>query len=268
MNDVSYYAGIDVSKPFLDLHLIPSEESTRFSNDAEGQRKLIHLLQKNHVLLVVLEATGGYERAAVGAMVAAGLRVHLAQPQIVRAFALSLKIRAKNDTIDSAICARYARDRDHELSVIESIDPTQQMLQALLVRRSQLVEMSTMEQNRVQQISDKQVLQCIKRLLKFLVRQIQRVEQKMDQLIQLDPTLHAKSQTLQKTKGLGPQTTRVLLACLPPSWVPSDSMPWSAWRLMRMIQVITVAGDTSPGDERSYATACTWRACPPSTRIR
>jgi transposase len=215
MNTTSYYAGIDVSKDYLDLHLLPSEHAERFANDAAGHRQLIGLLQKHRVHLIVLEATGGYERAAVAAMVAAGLRVHVAQPQIIRAFAVSMKIRAKNDDLDSGVCARYAQDRAKELSVIASIDPTQQTLQALLVRRSQLVEMSTMKQNRLQQVADKQTLQSIRRSLKFLQKQIQRAEKQMDQIIRQDQKLREKSKTLQETKGVGPQTTRVLLACLP-----------------------------------------------------
>lgn len=215
MNTTSYYAGIDVAKAHLDLHLLPSKHAERFSNDAAGHRKLIGVLQKHRVHRVVLEATGGYERAAVWAMVAAGLPVHVAQPQVIRAFAKSLKIRAKNDDIDGAVNARYAQDRVKDLTVIESIDPTQQALQALVVRRSQLVEMQTMEQNRLQQVSDKQTLKSIKRSLKFLEKQIQLVEKQMDDIIQHDEKLREKSKTLQQTKGVGPQTTRVLLACLP-----------------------------------------------------
>jgi transposase len=215
MNTTSYYAGIDVSKAFLDLHLLPSEHAERFANDAAGHRKLIGVLRKHRVDLIVLEATGGYERAAVSAMVQAGLPVHVAQPQVIRAFAKSLKIRAKSDDIDSSVNARYAQDRVKDLTVIKSIDPTQQELQALVVRRSQLVEMQTMEQNRLQQVSDKQSLKSIKRSLKFLQKQIQQVEKRMDDIIQQDEKLREKSKTLQKTKGVGPQTTRVLLACLP-----------------------------------------------------
>jgi len=238
MNRTSYYAGIDVSKDYLDLHLLPSEQAERFTNDAAGHHKLIGVLQKHRVHLIVLEATGGYERAAVSAMVQAGLRVHVAQPQIIRAFAVSMKIRAKNDDIDSFVCARYAQDRDKQLPVITSIDPTQQTLQALLVRRSQLVEMSTMEQNRLQQVSDQQALQSVKRSLKFLQKQIQRAEKQMDQLIQQDQKLREKSKTLQETKGVGPQTTRVLLACLP------ELGSTSSKRLNALVGVAPYAADS------------------------
>jgi transposase len=215
MNTESYYAGIDVAKKHLDLHLLPSEHAERFTNDAAGHRKLIDVLQKHCVKLTVLEATGAYERAVVSAMVTASVPVHVAQPQVVRAFARSLKIRVKTDPIDGYVNARYAQDRFKDLAVIKAIDPTQQELQALLVRRSQLVEMQTMEQNRLQQVSNKQTLKSIKRSLKFFEKQIKDVEKQMDQIIGRDEKLREKSEKLQESKGVGPQTTRVLLACLP-----------------------------------------------------
>lgn len=215
MNTASYYAGIDVSKRHLDLHLLPSGHEQRFTNNAAGQHKLISVLQKHRVQLTVLEATGGYERPAVSAMVAASVPVHVAQPQVIRAFARSLKIRAENDPIDGYVNARYAQDRCNDLAVIKSIDPTQQELAALVVRRSQLVEMQTMEQNRLQQVSDKQTIKSIKRSLKFFQKQLKDLEKQMDQISGRDEKLREKSAKLQKTKGVGPQTTRVLLACLP-----------------------------------------------------
>jgi len=213
--NTSYCAGIDVSKPYLDVHLLPSNQAHRFPNSSAGHRELVKLLQKHQVCLVVLEATGGYERAAVVALVNAGLRVHVAQPQIVRAFALSLKLRAKNDKIDASICARYAQDRGQELRVIQKIDPTLESLQALVVRRDQLVEMQTMEQNRLQQASDKEELKSIKRLLRSIQKEVARIETAIDAKIQADQNLCAKAEKLRETKGVGPQTTRVILACLP-----------------------------------------------------
>jgi transposase len=213
--NISYCAGIDVSKPYLDVHLLPSNQAQRIPNSSAGHRELVKLLQKHQACLIVLEATGGYEHAAVVALVNAGLGVHVAQPQIVRAFALSLKLRAKNDKIDASICARYAQDRGQELRVIQKIDPTLESLQALVVRRDQLVEMQTMEQNRLQQASDKEEHKSIKRSLRFLEREITRIEKMIDAKIQADQGLRAKAGKLRETKGVGPQTTRVILACLP-----------------------------------------------------
>jgi transposase len=209
------FAGIDVCKAFLDIWLLPSKKVHRVTNDAPGHRGLIEFLQSNKVGLVVLEATGGYEHAAVVAMVLAKLAVHVAQPQIIHAFIVSLKLRAQNDRIDACACARYAQDRGHELRVIEEIDKNQEKVAALVNRRDELVKMHTMEQNRVQQASDKATLSSIKRMLKSLESEIDRVEKEIDKTIKADPVLCAKSQKLRETPGIGPQTARVLVALLP-----------------------------------------------------
>jgi transposase len=212
---VSYFAGVDVSKSSLDVHILPSRTAQRFDNTAAGYRALVALLREFDVCLVVVEATGGYERLIVHAMVNAGLRVHVAQPQIVHAFAVSLKIRAKNDKIDASLCARYAQDRCQDLHIIDTIDKTQQALAALVTRRAQLVEMQTMEQNRVQQVHDKQAIKSLERMLKWLKKEIARIEKQIDAHIAADASIKAKAEKLRSVKGVGPQTTRTVLAFLP-----------------------------------------------------
>jgi transposase len=239
---VSYFAGIDVSKLYLDVHILPNGVNWRFENTAAGHRQMIKLLREFEVYLVVIEATGGYERQAVVAMVNAGLRVHVAQPQVVHAFGVSLKQRAQNDQIDAATCARYAQERHQDLLVIDMIDKTQMALQALVVRRGQLVEMQTMEQNRVQQVHDKQARKSVERLLKVLKKEIARVEKQADALIHADATLKAKSEKLQETKGVGPQTTRTLLAYLP------ELGKVSVKRLNSLVGVAPYAADS--GDKK------------------
>jgi transposase len=214
MNTV-YCAGIDVSKLYLDVHLLPSDRAQRFPNSATGHRELISFLRKHHVGLVVLEASGGYERAAVVAMVQAGQRVHVAQPQSIRFYAKGCNQRAKTDQIDAAICAGYALERGPKLRVVEKIGAQLQSLQALVGRRDQLVGMQTMEKNRLQQASDKMTLKSIGRFLAWIGKEIARVEKAIDSTIQADQVLRAKSQKLRATKGIGPQTARLLVACLP-----------------------------------------------------
>jgi transposase len=215
MSNVFYFVGIDVSKPYLDVHRLPDQAARRFDNSAAGHRSLIEWLGERPVGLIVLEASGGYERAAVVAMVNAQLKVFVAQPQVIRAFASSLRIRAKNDQIDAAVLARYAQDRVGDVTPIAAIDPVQQALAAQVARRDQLIDMHTMEQNRLQQTTDKASQKSIQRTLAMLEREIARIEKAIDQAIGADPVLARKSATLQQTRGVGPQTARVLIACLP-----------------------------------------------------
>jgi transposase len=147
----SYFVGIDVSKPYLDVHRLPDQAARRFDNSAAGHRRLIRWLSGHPVGLIVLEASGGYERAVVVAMVNAGLAVFVAQPAVIRAFAVSLRIRAKTDQIDASVLARYAHDRMDDVKPIAAIDPVQQELQAQVARRDQLIDARTKDQNRLQQ---------------------------------------------------------------------------------------------------------------------
>lgn len=211
----SYFVGIDVSKPYLDVHRLPDRAVQRFGNDAQGRRDLLVWLGRQPVGLIVLEASGGYERAAVVAMVHAELPVFVAQPAVIRAFAVSLTQRAKNDRIDASVLARYAQDRSGDVTPIKAIDPVRQELQALVTRRDQLIDMHTKDQNRSQQTTDKITLASIKRSLRWLAREIARIEKAIDQTIAEHPPLAEKSAILQQTRGVGPQTARVLVACLP-----------------------------------------------------
>jgi transposase len=212
------FAGIDVCKDFLDVHLLPSKQAERFPNTAAGHRALIGLLKSKHARLIVLEATGGYEHAAVVAMARAGLRVHVAQPQIVRAFARSLKLRAKNDDLDAGVCARYAQDRCDDLE-IEKVDETQDALRDLVGHRNDLVVARTAWKNRLKQAESQGrsgfVVRALKREIAHHTRQVVRVEKEIDATIKSDEELQAKADALGKIKGVGPQTKRIVIALLP-----------------------------------------------------
>jgi len=213
--DTSYCAGIDVSKLNLDVHILPNDHARRLANNAQGHRQLVKLLKDYGANLVVLESSGGYESAAVVALVNAGLRVHVAQPLVVRGYAVSLGLKAKTDKIDARVLARFAKERGKDLRVIDKIDKTHESLQALIVRRDQLVGMQTMELNRSQQTTDKAALKSVNRLLAWLEREIVKIEKTIDGMIKADAALNARSEKLREIKGVGPQTARLLVACLP-----------------------------------------------------
>ena len=182
MNASYCFAGSDVCKDFLDVHLLPSKLAERFPNTAAGHRALIDLLKSKHVRLIVLEATGGYEHAAVVALVCAGLRVHVAQPQVVRSFAKSLKLRAKNDDLDAAVCARYAQDRcdDLELAVV---DKTHDALRDLVSHRNDQVVRRSASKNRLKQAEsqgrNRFVVRALKRDIAFYTKEIARTEKEL-----------------------------------------------------------------------------------------
>jgi transposase len=142
------YVGVDVSKDRLDVCLRWSEPESReelfaVAHDEAGIDTLVSRVLEEPPMLVILEATGGFERAVVGALAAEGLPVAVVNPRQVRDFARATGRLAKTDRIDASILARFA----------EAIRPSPKplpeeeirALQGILARRRQLVGMLTAE---------------------------------------------------------------------------------------------------------------------------
>lgn len=107
-DDSTIAAGIDVSKSWLDLALAGREERWRLTNDGAGRAELVALLIRFGVARVGLEASGGYEAAAVAVLREAGIEPIVFQPRQVRAYAVYRLRRAKTDAIDAGLIAACA----------------------------------------------------------------------------------------------------------------------------------------------------------------
>src|SRR5437870_4523098 len=108
MSDVPCFVGIDVAKAQLDIALRPSGERWAVANDASGVTTLVDRLQVLHPTLIVLEATGGLERAVTSALATAGLPVVVVNPRQVRDFARATGQLAKTDALDARALAHFA----------------------------------------------------------------------------------------------------------------------------------------------------------------
>lgn len=208
------HIGIDVSKATLDLHVFHSSEHRRFPNTADGHRQIVEFLTPLHPQRIVLEASGGYEKLLLVALVTAHLPTCCVQPQDVRHFAKALKVHAKTDKIDAAVLARFAHDR-HDLVPLIDLDPDLEILREWVARRVQLVEQQTMEKNRLQQARATVVRQSVQRALRQIQREIARVEKAIDQLIRSRPDLHARAQKLDDIASVGSVTVATVIAYLP-----------------------------------------------------
>jgi transposase len=102
------YVGVDVSKGHLDVALLPSGESFVVSNDEEGFDELLGRFEALRPTLVVLEASGGFERPVAGALAAAGIAVAVVNPRQTRDFARATGKLAKTDALDAKVLARFA----------------------------------------------------------------------------------------------------------------------------------------------------------------
>lgn len=205
------YVGVDVSKPTLDVFILPTGQHFTFTNDNAGYKELIHNLP-NMVNLVVFEATGDYEREAAKAITTAGLSVAIVNPRQVRDFAKALGKLAKTDKIDGKIIALFAEKIVPRETVL--VDSKQQKLSDLLSRRKQVVDMITMEKNRLGKAS-KSIDKTINKSITFLEKQLQKLEEKLQKHIDADERLAQKDKVLRSVKGVGPVLSTTLIAELP-----------------------------------------------------
>lgn len=204
--------GIDVSKDWLDVQLLDGP-AQRVPNSTQGCQALIQQLGQLPVQRIVLEASGGYERLLVATLVAAGLPVVVVNPRQVRDFAKALGLLAKTDRLDALVLARFAQIIQPPERNIP--DEHTQHLRDLLARRAQLVEMRTMESNRLQQAAAARVIKDLKSSLEFIDKRLKRLDDELDRQIRQTPAWQEKSQLLQSVPGIGPQTARILVLEMP-----------------------------------------------------
>jgi transposase len=132
------FIGIDVSKAVLHVAVHPSSEGWQAANDPGEIEALVRRLKMLSPVLIVVEATGGYENAVVAALGAEGLPIVVVNPRQVRDFAKATGKLAKTDRIDAHILALFAERVRPELRELKS--EAAQELDALLARRRQILE--------------------------------------------------------------------------------------------------------------------------------
>jgi transposase len=208
-----YYIGIDVSKAHLDVAILPSGESFVVANDEAGFDELLGGLEDPHPTLVVLEASGGFERPVAAALAAAGIAVAVLNPRQTRDFARAIGKLAKTDALDARALARFA----------EAVRPTPRTLpdaqarefQSILARRRQLIQMMTAEKNRLGAATSKAVAKRIQAHIRWLEKELSRTDRDLDEAIESSPVFKENEALLSSVPGVGPVLCRTLLAELP-----------------------------------------------------
>src|SRR2546425_8844911 len=212
MTPTPVFVGLDVAKATLDVALRPSGEQWSVPNDEAGIAALVDRLHPLHPTLLVCEATGGFERAAIAMLAAAGLPVVVANPRQIRDFARATGQLAKTDQIDAAILAVFAERVRPAPRALPS--DAAQLLDALLTRRRQLVEMLVAEKNRLG-FAPRPLHQGIQQHIRWLERQLDDVTTTLADQIEQSPVWRAKDDLLQSVPGVGPIVSYTLLGELP-----------------------------------------------------
>jgi transposase len=204
---------VDVSAEWLDACIRGSDARGRFANSGEGIEELAVFCRRHRVSLVVMEATGGYERLAFARLWAAGLACALANPRAVRQFAQAMGLLEKTDRIDAAAIAWYAEAR--RLVAQPPAEATQRKLAAAVTRLRQLTELRTMQTNQRRLVDDPDAQASIDEILTVIAKQIRRFETAITKLIGSDPLWRALDAAFRTIKGVADRSVARVLAELP-----------------------------------------------------
>ena len=207
------YVGIDVSKATLDVAILPMGRHFAVSNDEAGIDELLGGFEDLKPTLVVLEASGGYERAVAAAIAASGIAVCVLNPRQTRDFARATGKLAKTDALDAKALARFAEAVRPEPRALP--DEEAEEFSAILARRRQIVQMMTAEKNRLGVATSKAVARRIEAHVRWLEKELSRTDRDLDEAIEGSPAFKENEALLRSVPGVGPVLCRTLLAELP-----------------------------------------------------
>lgn len=255
------FVGVDVSKDWLDVHLLPSEEAFSVERTSAGVAALAERLTGLSPGLVAMEATGGFETIVAAGLASAGLPLAVINPRQIRAFAQAVGKRAKTDPLDAQVIARFAQAVRPDPRPIA--DEEAQMLGELVARRRQLVEMMVAERNRRRSLTRPRLIKGVDRVLAALQHELTALEQDIDQTIRGSPVWREAEDCSPPSRAWA---TRPPAPCWPNSpnsaaSTESRSPPWPAWPPTIETQAASKASAASPADAPRSAPPSTW---PPS----
>lgn len=220
MTDVvqQVFVGIDVSKATLEVAFDDKGKSQTLSNDEAGLKSLISQLHAlgDSLALVLMEATGGLEQPAAAALCGSGFAVIVINPRQAHEFAKAMGYLAKTDHTDARALSQFARtlhsSDKRERLLYKLAEPEQELLMAMLTRRSQLVGMRVAESNRLA-VTHRSQRESVKAILRMLDRQIAKLDD--DASGHLREHFKDKLELLKGMKGVGPGTQAMLMGALP-----------------------------------------------------
>lgn len=208
----SVNVGIDVGRDRLDVFIHERQLALSFSNDDSGIHALLRRLAYYRLARIVLEATGRREQPLVSAAFERQLPIVVVNPIIVRRFAGALGILAKTDAIDARVIAHFAATI--KPAVRSAPDPNARQLKDLIIRRRQLLDMTTMEKNRLH-IMPKDLLERIQRHIDNLADDVRELDSLIDALIGKLTHWRERRDILLSMPGVGNVVAHTLIADLP-----------------------------------------------------
>lgn len=205
--------GIDVSKSWLDVCILPSGETLRLGNTVQGLRQLKRWLRGRGVALIALEATGKWHRAAHRSLHTSGLPVAVVDPFRVRMFAKAAGILAKTDRLDARVLAMFAATMDPRIRppAPEALNALQELVRA----RHSATNQNTSLRNQLASAQTSFLRRHLKGRIARLKSDIAKLQAEIGQRIAGDPCLAQRCSILTSIPGVGPIVAATLLTGLP-----------------------------------------------------
>lgn len=207
-----FYSGIDVSKHKLDVTMSNSDTLFQVANNEKGFKELVKALPSKKNNLIVLEASGGYEKLVANYLRGKKFNVAIVNAKRVRDFAKASGKLAKTDGIDANIIMLFGKAFNPIPQSHVKADEEERLNQ--LNRRSQLIKMITVEKQHLEQAS-KDFHAGIKRHIRFLEKDLAKVEAVLKEQIKKNPELNDKVEKLDEIKGVGKVTAMNILLHMP-----------------------------------------------------
>lgn len=215
-----HVVAFEVSKHQLVVHSLPADRQRTIANTPAAVRRVLRAENKDNMraqlgrMLVICEATGGYEAHVLDVTVELGLDAHKAHGTRVRYFAKSQGLKAKNDPIDARLIALYGRQTEN-LARYQPPGATVEALRALHERRHDLQVMLQAETNRLEHASNALVLKSLNTSIKALSKALEAIEAEIARLLNAEQNLARKAQLMHTVPGVGPVVATSLIAFMP-----------------------------------------------------
>ena len=204
--------GVDTGKNQLDIYIRPLNIHFVVSNDESGIKEAIKVIKKHKVTRVIIEATGRLEQPFIMACAQANIPFVMANPVRIKRFAGAINQQAKTDKLDAQLIAHYGEVMKPDLSQLKPEDI--RLMSDLLSRRRQLMEMQTMEKNRLQ-IMPKEITSSIKPMLTVMKNQLEKIDNKLQKLIDSRDDYKIKNDIIQSVPGVGKVVAFNLISEMP-----------------------------------------------------
>ena len=213
MNADDVFVGIDISKEWLDVCVLPAGNEFRVAYTRAQAAKLAREFADVGPIRIVLEATGGYEAEIAGALSEAALPVCVINPRQARDFAKATGELAKTDRVDARVLALFGQSLRPPIRPVP--DAQARQMREIMDRRGQILAMMLAEKNRLQQTQSKAVKASLQSHIRFLQRQLESAESALSNHIEKCPAWKADVDLLTSVPGVGRLTAAHLTILLP-----------------------------------------------------